>query len=128
MREKTCQTVPAARKPALAANFAAPGGDGASAPASRRGGLAAHGVAAHPLAVRAPPAAAMLGISESKLRGLVADGRIRPPVAIDGLRLFDVEQLRADWSNLRDAALADGGPNPWDDVASSLGAASQSKS
>lgn len=69
-----------------------------------------------PLAVRAPQAAAMLGISESKLRALVAEGRVRPPIEIDRVRLFDVETLRHDWQALRDAALADDGPNPWDDV------------
>ncbi len=81
-----------------------------------------------PLAVRAPEAAAMLGISESKLRALVADGRVRPPLEIDRLRLFDVDQLRADWASLRDAALADHGPNPWDEIAPSLPGAVQIKS
>jgi hypothetical protein len=81
-----------------------------------------------PLAVRAPEAAAMLGISESKLRGLVADGRVRPPIEIDRVRLFDVEQLRADWGSLRDAALAYDGANPWDEIAPSLHGAAQSKS
>ncbi len=80
-----------------------------------------------PLAVRAPEAAAMLGISESKLRALVAEARIRPPVMIDGLRLFDTDQLRADWASLRDAALADDGANPWDEIAPSLHGAAQSK-
>jgi hypothetical protein len=80
-----------------------------------------------PVAVRAPQAAAMLGVSESKLRALVAEGRIRPPIEIDRVRLFDVEQLRADWASLRDAALADDGPNPWDDIAPSLHSQPDSK-
>jgi len=81
-----------------------------------------------PLAVRAPQAAAMLGISESKLRALVAEGRVRPPVELDRVRLFDVDQLRADWANLRDAAMAENGPNPWDEIAPRLGAMCDSKS
>jgi len=81
-----------------------------------------------PLAVRAPQAAAMLGISESKLRALVAEGRVRPPIEIDRVRLFDVDQLRADWASLRDAALTETGPNPWDDIAPSIDIPPQSKS
>jgi hypothetical protein len=77
---------------------------------------AAERMAIQPVAVRATQAAAMLGICESKLRAMVAEGRIRPPVRIDGMQLFDVETLRDDWQALRDAAMAETGPNPWDEV------------
>ena len=46
-----------------------------------------------PIAVPAPTAAAALGMGETKFKELVKAGRLPPPVAIDGLRLWRLAAL-----------------------------------
>src|SRR5262249_58081235 len=47
-----------------------------------------------------PEAAASIGISVSKFRELVADGRMPKPRQIDGRFVFDVDELRSAFKDL----------------------------
>jgi hypothetical protein len=51
--------------------------------------------------LREPEAAASVGVSPSKFRELVAAGRMPPPRAIDGCRIWDVDDLRDAFKDLR---------------------------
>lgn len=65
-----------------------------------------------PLGLRREAAAEFVAVSPSKFDGLVHDGRMPPPMRIDGITCWDVDQLRAAWARLRDQAAADS--NEWD--------------
>jgi len=47
-----------------------------------------------------PEAAASVGLSASKFRELVADGRMPQPRRIDGKLVYDVDELRSAFKNL----------------------------
>ena len=54
-----------------------------------------------PRAMRAPRAAAYLGMSTSKFLDLVDKGRLSPGTKVDGMTLFDRLQLDADFEALK---------------------------
>lgn len=62
-----------------------------------------------------PEAAASIGISVTKFRDLVADGRMPKPRQIDGRLVFDVDELHAAFKNLPHVGQAEG--DTWADVA-----------
>jgi hypothetical protein len=62
-----------------------------------------------------PEAAASIGISVSKFRELVADGRMPKPRQIDGRFVFDVDELRSAFKDLPHAGQAE--VDTWADVA-----------
>jgi len=45
-------------------------------------------------------AAAAIGISASKFRAMVKDGRMPPPRRVDGRNIWDVDELRAAFKTL----------------------------
>jgi len=61
-----------------------------------------------------PEAAASIGVSVSKFRELVADGRMPKPRQIDGRLVFDVDELRSAFKDLPRAGQAEG--DTWADV------------
>jgi excisionase family DNA binding protein len=67
--------------------------------------------------MRRDEAAASLGISATKFDELVAEGKMPKGIKIGAMRLFDTEQVRDAWLQLRDAEAADNddGPNPFDE-------------
>ena len=58
--------------------------------------------------IREPEAAAAIGVSPSKFRELVSAGRMPRPRVIDNCRVWDVDDLREAFKDLR----YDGGPTP----------------
>ena len=51
--------------------------------------------------IREPEAAAAIGVSPSKFRELVSAGRMPRPRLIDGCRIWDVDDLREAFKDLR---------------------------
>ena len=51
--------------------------------------------------LREPEAAAAVGVSPSKFRELVSAGRMPRPRVIDGCRIWDVDDLREAFKDLR---------------------------
>jgi len=64
--------------------------------------------------LRRPEAARFVGVSVTKFDALVEDGRMPKPFRIDGVVIWDLHDLDAAFSLLRDGA--DDKPNSWDDV------------
>lgn len=65
-----------------------------------------------PLGLRREQAAEYVCVSVSKFDEMVSDGRMPPPVHIDGRVAWDVGQLTEAWARLRDQEQA----TPADDV------------
>lgn len=63
-----------------------------------------------------PEAAASVGISVSKFRALVADGRMPKPRRIDGKIVYDVDDLRAAFKAMPREGEGDDGEALWDTV------------
>lgn len=63
-----------------------------------------------------PEAAASIGVSASKFRQLVADGRMPKPRRIDGRNVFDVDELRIAFKNLPHADETEAGCDTWADL------------
>ncbi|HTJ56483.1 MAG TPA: hypothetical protein VL418_02805 [Devosiaceae bacterium] len=66
-------------------------------------------------AMRCDEAAASVGVSESTFKNWIALGRMPKGHKIDGVVLWDTEQVRAAWIALRDAD-NDDEANPFDGV------------
>lgn len=70
-----------------------------------------------PFCIRRKQAAAELGISATKFDDLVHRGLLPKPFKIDGCTLWDWEDLREAYEELRQGALAiNREENPWDRV------------
>lgn len=54
------------------------------------------------IAYRRPEAAAALGVSESKFADWERRKMMPPAIHVDGVRLYDVEQVRAAWLTLKE--------------------------
>ena len=53
-----------------------------------------------PLGVRSPHAAAYIGVSESKFREMVEDGRMPKPRSIDKIVVWDFDEVKEHFRNL----------------------------
>jgi predicted DNA-binding transcriptional regulator AlpA len=65
------------------------------------------------LALRRDEAAAALAVSPTKFDDWVADGRMPKGYKIDGVRLWDMQEIRDAWERLRDGSYS---KNPFDEI------------
>jgi DNA-binding transcriptional MerR regulator len=68
------------------------------------------------IAYRRPEAAEALGVSETKFREWEARGLLPSPVKIDGVTLYDAQELLLAWDTLKSGTGRRGfrEPNPYD--------------
>ena len=65
-------------------------------------------------ALRRIEAAASIGVSPTKFDEWEAAGKMPRGRKIDGVKLYDAEEVRLAWLALRDQADGSDAPNPWD--------------